>query len=119
MDERYFCYMDDVDLCQRLRDAGWRIWYEPGAEVVHLMGQSTRRQTGAPSPAAIRNFNDYFARRNGAPAAALARGAQLTGYAARAAAYATRSLIRPDPATSRRGREHLRSARVALQRGHV
>jgi len=29
LDERLFVYMDDVDLCQRLRDARWEIWYLP------------------------------------------------------------------------------------------
>ena len=66
LDERYFCYMDDVDLCQRARDAGWHVWYDPASEVVHLMGQASKRSTGAASPAAIVNFNDYVWRRSGA-----------------------------------------------------
>ncbi|MGH9042758.1 MAG: glycosyltransferase family 2 protein [Acidimicrobiia bacterium] len=40
-DERYFMYVEDVDLCWRLRRAGWRIGYEPGATVEHLLGVST------------------------------------------------------------------------------
>lgn len=40
-DEGYFMYVEDVDLCWRLREAGWRIGYEPGGEVVHLQGRST------------------------------------------------------------------------------
>lgn len=28
-DERYFAYLEDVDLALRLRLAGWRCWYEP------------------------------------------------------------------------------------------
>ena len=40
-DERYFMYVEDVDLCWRLRRAGWRVAYEPGARVTHLLGQST------------------------------------------------------------------------------
>jgi N-acetylglucosaminyl-diphospho-decaprenol L-rhamnosyltransferase len=42
-DERYFMYVEDVDLCWRLRKAGWTIRYEPGAEVVHQQGLSTSR----------------------------------------------------------------------------
>lgn len=119
MDERYLCYMDDVDLCERFRAAGWRVWYDPVAEVVHLMGQSTERQTGSVSPAAIRNFNDYFARRHGVAAGAVARAAQFTGYASRALAYAGRSLLRPRDGDGQRSRAHLRRARATLQRGHV
>jgi N-acetylglucosaminyl-diphospho-decaprenol L-rhamnosyltransferase len=44
-DERYFMYVEDVDLCWRLRRAGWRVAYEPGAAVEHLLGVST---AGAP-----------------------------------------------------------------------
>jgi N-acetylglucosaminyl-diphospho-decaprenol L-rhamnosyltransferase len=44
-DERYFMYVEDVDLCWRLRRAGWRVAYEPRAAVEHLLGIST---AGAP-----------------------------------------------------------------------
>jgi N-acetylglucosaminyl-diphospho-decaprenol L-rhamnosyltransferase len=40
-DESYFMYMEDVDLCWRAGSAGWRVGYEPAAEVVHLQGVST------------------------------------------------------------------------------
>jgi N-acetylglucosaminyl-diphospho-decaprenol L-rhamnosyltransferase len=42
-DERYFMYVEDVDLCWRLRRAGHRVWYEPGTTVAHVGGASTRR----------------------------------------------------------------------------
>lgn len=41
-DDGYFMYMEDVDLCWRLGRAGWRIVYEPGGEVVHAQGLSTK-----------------------------------------------------------------------------
>ena len=40
-DERYFMYVEDVDLCWRLRRAGWRVAYEPAGAVEHLLGIST------------------------------------------------------------------------------
>ena len=40
-DEDYFMYMEDVDLGWRLREAGWRIRYEPAGAVVHVQGLST------------------------------------------------------------------------------
>jgi N-acetylglucosaminyl-diphospho-decaprenol L-rhamnosyltransferase len=40
-DEAYFMYMEDVDLCWRLRRAGWRTGYEPAARVSHDIGRST------------------------------------------------------------------------------
>ena len=40
-DEDYFMYVEDVDLCWRLRDAGWDVHYEPAAGVVHVIGGSS------------------------------------------------------------------------------
>lgn len=35
MDERYFLYFEDVDLCYRMKIAGWKVCYVPQAEVIH------------------------------------------------------------------------------------
>ena len=43
-DERYFMYVEDMDLCFRLRQAGWRTVFEPGATVAHAGGRSSRRR---------------------------------------------------------------------------
>jgi N-acetylglucosaminyl-diphospho-decaprenol L-rhamnosyltransferase len=34
-DERYWMYIEDIDLCYRLAQAGWKTWYEPSARVLH------------------------------------------------------------------------------------
>jgi GT2 family glycosyltransferase len=41
-DEDFPLYFNDVDLCYRLRQAGWRVIFEPAARVRHRHGQSTR-----------------------------------------------------------------------------
>jgi N-acetylglucosaminyl-diphospho-decaprenol L-rhamnosyltransferase len=40
-DEAFFMYMEDVDLCWRLKRAGWRVGYEPAARIRHAIGRST------------------------------------------------------------------------------
>ena len=35
-DEGYWMYMEDLDLCYRLREAGWLTWYEPAARALHV-----------------------------------------------------------------------------------
>lgn len=40
-DEAYIMYFEDLDLCFKLRHAGFRIVYEPGVVVVHHEGQSS------------------------------------------------------------------------------
>ncbi|MSO37984.1 MAG: glycosyltransferase family 2 protein [Acidimicrobiia bacterium] len=39
-DEEYFMFFEDVDLCRRLNEAGWRVSYEPAACVTHVVGVS-------------------------------------------------------------------------------
>ncbi|MEO1583874.1 MAG: glycosyltransferase family 2 protein [Planctomycetota bacterium] len=41
MDDGYFLYFEETDLCLRVARAGWEIWQEPASRVVHLVGQST------------------------------------------------------------------------------
>jgi N-acetylglucosaminyl-diphospho-decaprenol L-rhamnosyltransferase len=35
LDSDFFVYSDETDFCKRLRDAGWRILFVPGAQAVH------------------------------------------------------------------------------------
>lgn len=42
-DEGYFMYAEDVDLCDRLRKAGWKILYQPDARMSHHSAGSTQR----------------------------------------------------------------------------
>ena len=46
-DEGFFLYQEDVDLCLRVRGAGWRIVFTPAAEVVHHLGASMSRTPAA------------------------------------------------------------------------
>jgi N-acetylglucosaminyl-diphospho-decaprenol L-rhamnosyltransferase len=35
LDEDYFLYYEDVDLCRRAQERDWSVWYEPNLAVVH------------------------------------------------------------------------------------
>jgi len=35
-DEGYWMYMEDLDLCYRMRQAGWLTWYEPSVRALHV-----------------------------------------------------------------------------------
>jgi N-acetylglucosaminyl-diphospho-decaprenol L-rhamnosyltransferase len=43
-DEQYFMYLEDTDLCWRLRRAGWDVAYEPSAVVHHEQGAITAQR---------------------------------------------------------------------------
>jgi N-acetylglucosaminyl-diphospho-decaprenol L-rhamnosyltransferase len=47
MDERFFMYFEDADLCRRAREAGWLVYYLPQIEVLHHTGASSRSRPRA------------------------------------------------------------------------
>lgn len=42
-DPGFFMYSEETDLCKRIKDAGWRVVYEPGAMVIHYEGRSSEQ----------------------------------------------------------------------------
>jgi hypothetical protein len=38
LDEAFFLFAEETDWCYRLREVGWRVWFFPEAEVVHVGG---------------------------------------------------------------------------------
>lgn len=41
LDERFFMYFEDADLCRRAREAGWLVYYLPNIKITHEAGGST------------------------------------------------------------------------------
>jgi GT2 family glycosyltransferase len=54
MDEGFFLYCEDLDLCRRIRSAGFEVRYEPAATAVHVGGASAPRASLLPVLAASR-----------------------------------------------------------------
>lgn len=42
LDEDYFMYAEDIDYCYRIREAGWKIMYNPRVTMLHKKKQSGR-----------------------------------------------------------------------------
>jgi GT2 family glycosyltransferase len=42
LDENYFLYYEETDLCWRAKAAGFETWYVPESRVMHIAGQSTK-----------------------------------------------------------------------------
>lgn len=42
LDEKFFMYCEDVDLCYRAKEHGWKVYYLPEASVIHYIGYSSR-----------------------------------------------------------------------------
>jgi GT2 family glycosyltransferase len=43
LDESFFFYTEEVDLCYRLAQAGWQLWWVPAATVIHY-GEASSKQ---------------------------------------------------------------------------
>jgi GT2 family glycosyltransferase len=43
LDERFFLYWEDADICWRARQGGWLVVYHPRVSVTHLIGACSRR----------------------------------------------------------------------------
>lgn len=54
-DERYFAYMEDLELSQRMKKVGWKVLYSPEGILWHKVAQSSGIGSG---------LNDYFLTRN-------------------------------------------------------
>lgn len=85
LDEDYFIYTEEVDLCYRLRRGEWRIYWIPTAAVVHHGGQSTMQVA---EPMFIRLYESkliFFRKHRGPWAARLYKAILLLVAASRIA----------------------------------
>ena len=39
LDENFFAYQEDTDYCRRARLAGWKVFYNPSAQIIHYGGE--------------------------------------------------------------------------------
>jgi N-acetylglucosaminyl-diphospho-decaprenol L-rhamnosyltransferase len=78
-DTSFFLFSEEVDLCYRLRQAGWRIRFWPGAEFVHVGGLSTLSDRGRMQRELLRGQLRYFAKHEGDRSAERLRRIMLLG----------------------------------------
>ncbi|HSD85285.1 MAG TPA: glycosyltransferase family 2 protein, partial [Anaerolineae bacterium] len=45
--QNFFMYSEELDLCRRVKEAGWKIMYLPEAQVIHHVGQSSDQAVAA------------------------------------------------------------------------
>jgi GT2 family glycosyltransferase len=69
LDEAFFMYGEDLDLCYRIKALGWRVVYHPGVVVLHVKGAASRQVSRRSINAfydAMRIFHDKHYRARGA-----------------------------------------------------
>jgi GT2 family glycosyltransferase len=47
LDEKYFMYVEDLDICYRIWKKGWEVHYVPDSEVLHHIGGSSRKTSSS------------------------------------------------------------------------
>ncbi|HEY3396923.1 MAG TPA: glycosyltransferase family 2 protein [Armatimonadota bacterium] len=60
LDEDFPLFFNDVDLCYRLRQAGWAVWFTPQAEMTHFHGASTSQVWSQALNASERGFVCFY-----------------------------------------------------------
>ena len=75
-DEDFFMFSEETDWCFRFRQAGWGVWFFPGAEVVHLGGASHGGRLFAEN---VRGHLRFLAKHRGMREAERARRLLLAG----------------------------------------
>ena len=66
MDESFFMYYEEVDLCYRMKRAGWRITYVPEVQITHLGGSSARQISVGKRLMAMTSLLWFFKKHRGA-----------------------------------------------------
>lgn len=96
-DERYFMYLEDVDLGDRLARAGWENVYCPDAVITHAKGHSTQAHSAAMARAHHDSAYRFLADRHSQPWQYPIRVALKVGLWARASLVVAREkLMRTD-----------------------
>lgn len=108
-DEQAYMYAEDLDLCWRARRRGWKVWFTPEAEFVHLGNVASGRHWSNPARAEMigRAEAAMIRRHLSRPSASLTVGLIAAGLAARWTVF-----------TALRDREAATSLRAGL-RGYL
>jgi N-acetylglucosaminyl-diphospho-decaprenol L-rhamnosyltransferase len=80
-DESFLLYSEETEFILRAADLGWRLWYEPAAEVEHVGGESSTNPTL--NALLVVNKVKLFRRRHGALASAAYYTVVLIGESVR------------------------------------
>ncbi len=94
-DEQFFYQYEEVDLCRRVRNAGYPLLFTPSATITHLGGQSVSRFPIRFALERYRSRYRYFYKHFGARGARRCRRVSLAGLRIRQAGYGLLRMVKP------------------------
>lgn len=95
MDEAFFMYSEEVDWCYRCQQAGWKIFFTPEVETVHLWGGSSQAVKVETLIRLYRSRVQFFRKHYGGLTAALYKGVLAFNCLVRVGPGAAYYLLRP------------------------
>jgi GT2 family glycosyltransferase len=107
LDERFFMYSEETDLCFRLNAGGWKVYFVPEARVVHYGGQSAKLDVGRTSVELCRSKYRFMLKHYGLCSALVYRAVVAVSAAGRIAAWVPGALLG--------GSRHKHRDRVVIQ----
>jgi GT2 family glycosyltransferase len=61
-DEGFFLYLEDADLCYRIKERGWETWWLPESYAIHYRGENFRADNVHPAMHHSRGFYRFFSK---------------------------------------------------------
>jgi len=95
LDPEYFMYTEEIDLCFRLKKAGWNLYWVPRAEVIHYGGQSTQQIAPQMFLSLYQTKTLFFRKNYGMSAARVYKAILFTASIIRLVLHPAALLLRP------------------------
>lgn len=67
MDEGYFMFIEELDLCQRIWAKGYQVFFVPDAQIIHLGGESRNQNPEGLMLVGLKSLFRYFKKFRGSP----------------------------------------------------
>ncbi len=65
LDESYFMYYEEIDYCLKTHQNGWLLVFYPFSEIIHLIGQSSKKVSEITFKARYKSMLHYFEKNHG------------------------------------------------------
>lgn len=112
LDEDYWMYSEETDWCYRIRRAGWRVYYLPEIEIIHLGGASSSKRRPEMVAQLYRSKLRFFSKHRGMLQASVLRAVVVCASLAKAVRVAALGWL---PARRGRVREDTRTALLTMK----